>query len=170
MPGREELGERLGAVLEAIYAAFAEGWSDPDGTETRRRNLATEGIWLGRLAADLMPDEPEALGLLALMLFAEARRAARRNGAGDYVPLAEQDVSRWDSALIDEAEALLTRASRIRRHRPLPARGRRAVRACLAKMLRPHRLGGDQATLRRAVGDIRLAGGDDQPGDCDCRD
>ncbi|TIT15448.1 MAG: RNA polymerase subunit sigma-70, partial [Mesorhizobium sp.] len=72
----------LDAVLEAIYAAFAEGWSDPAGTETQRRNLATEGIWLGRLVASLMPDEPEALGLLALMLFAEARRAARRSASG----------------------------------------------------------------------------------------
>lgn len=111
VPEREELCERLGAVLEAIYAAFAEGWTDPAGTETRRRNLATEGIWLGRLAAELMPDEPEALGLLALMLFAEARRAARRNKAGDYVPLAEQDTALWDCALINEAEALLSRAS-----------------------------------------------------------
>ncbi|MER8881785.1 RNA polymerase sigma factor [Mesorhizobium sp. M0074] len=111
VPERAELGERLGTVLEAIYAAFAEGWSDPAGTETRRRNLATEGIWLGRLIASLMPDEPEALGLLALMLFAEARRAARRNAAGDYVPLAEQDLALWDDTLIDEAEALLGRAA-----------------------------------------------------------
>jgi RNA polymerase sigma-70 factor (ECF subfamily) len=111
VPERAELGERLDAVLEAIYAAFAEGWSDPAGTETRRRNLATEGIWLGRLVASLMPDEPEALGLLALMLFAEARRAARRNAAGDYVPLAEQELALWDGALIDEAETLLRRAA-----------------------------------------------------------
>ncbi|MER8487211.1 RNA polymerase sigma factor [Mesorhizobium australicum] len=111
VPERAELGERLGAVLEAIYAAFAEGWSDPAGTETRRRNLATEGIWLGRLVASLLPDEPEALGLLALMLFAEARRAARRDPAGEYVPLAEQDHALWDHALVDEAEALLGRAA-----------------------------------------------------------
>ncbi|MER8845843.1 RNA polymerase sigma factor [Mesorhizobium australicum] len=111
VPERAELGERLGAVLEAIYAAFAEGWSDPAGTETRRRNLATEGIWLGRLVASLLPDEPEALGLLALMLFAEARRAARRAPAGEYVPLAEQDHALWDHALVDEAEALLGRAA-----------------------------------------------------------
>lgn len=110
VPERAELGERLAAVLEAIYAAFAEGWSDPAGTETRRRNLATEGIWLGRLAASLMPDEPEALGLLSLMLFAEARRVARRDAAGDYVPLADQDTTAWDRALIGEAEALLSRA------------------------------------------------------------
>lgn len=111
VPEQAELGERLDAVLEAIYATFAEGWSDPTGTETRRRNLATEGIWLGRLVASLMPDEPEALGLLALMLFADARRAARRSREGEYVPLAEQDVALWDDALIDEAEALLGNAA-----------------------------------------------------------
>ncbi|PBC22117.1 RNA polymerase sigma factor [Mesorhizobium sp. WSM4307] len=111
VPERAELGERLGAVLEAIYAAFAEGWSDPAGTETQRRNLATEGIWLGRLVATLMPQEPEALGLLALMLFAEARRAARRSAEGDFVPLAEQDCDLWDRALIDEAEMLLSHAA-----------------------------------------------------------
>ncbi|PWJ90509.1 RNA polymerase sigma-70 factor (ECF subfamily) [Mesorhizobium loti] len=111
VPERAELGERLDAVLEAIYAAFAEGWSEPAGTETQRRNLATEGIWLGRLVASLLPEEPEALGLLSLMLFAEARRAARRDTAGDYVPLAEQDYTLWDRALVDEAEALLSRAA-----------------------------------------------------------
>ncbi|TIR96589.1 MAG: RNA polymerase subunit sigma-70, partial [Mesorhizobium sp.] len=111
VPERAELGERLDAVLEAIYATFAEGWSDPAGTETRRRNLATEGIWLGRLVASLIPDEPETLGLLALMLFADARRTARRSPDGDFVPLAEQDVALWDDKLIDEAEALLRRAA-----------------------------------------------------------
>jgi RNA polymerase sigma-70 factor (ECF subfamily) len=100
-------------VLAAIYAAFAEGWSDPAGTETRRRNLAEEGIWLGRLVASLLPDEPESLGLLALMLHAEARRCARRSGHGAYVPLAEQDPCAWDMKLIDEAEALLRRAGRM---------------------------------------------------------
>jgi RNA polymerase sigma-70 factor, ECF subfamily len=110
VPERAELRERLDAVLEAIYAAFAEGWSDPAGTEVRRRNLAEEGIWLGRLVASLLPDEPEALGLLALMLHAEARRGARRSEAGDYVPLGEQDPARWDAAMIAEAEALLFRA------------------------------------------------------------
>jgi RNA polymerase sigma-70 factor (ECF subfamily) len=111
VPERAELAGRLDAVLAAIYAAFTEGWSDPAGTEARRRNLAEEGIWLGRLVVSLLPDEPEALGLLALMLFAEARRGARRNAAGDYVPLAEQDTAAWDAVLIDEAEAALRRAS-----------------------------------------------------------
>ena len=111
VPDRADLGERLDAVLETIYAAFAEGWSDPAGTEVRRRNLAEEGIWLGRLVASLLPQEPEALGLLALMLYAEARRAARRGPQGEYVPLAEQDSALWDARLIEEAEALLFRAS-----------------------------------------------------------
>jgi RNA polymerase sigma-70 factor (ECF subfamily) len=110
VPERADLKERLDTVLEAIYAAFAEGWSDPAGTEARRRDLAEEAIWLGRLAASLLPDEPEALGLLALMLHAEARRLTRRDGGGNYVPLADQDPGQWDPALIDEAEALLVRA------------------------------------------------------------
>jgi RNA polymerase sigma-70 factor (ECF subfamily) len=113
VPERSDLRERLGAVLEAIYTAFAEGWSDPAGTEARRRDLGEEAIWLGRLVVSLMPDEPEALGLLALMLHAEARRGARRTAAGDYVPLAEQDPALWDTELIAEAETLLLAASRM---------------------------------------------------------
>jgi len=111
LPERAELRERLDAVLDAIYAAFTEGWSDPAGTEARRRNLAEEGIWLGRLVVMLLPNEPEALGLLALMLHAEARRGARRNAYGEYVPLAEQDTALWDISLIDEAKVLLSRAN-----------------------------------------------------------
>jgi RNA polymerase sigma-70 factor (ECF subfamily) len=111
MPEPEDLRERIEAVLEAIYAAFSEGWSDPAGTETRRRQLGEEALWLGRLVVSLLPDEPEALGLLALMLHAEARRTARRSGEGEYVPLAAQDPAAWDARLIDEAEALLRRAS-----------------------------------------------------------
>ncbi len=114
-PDREELAERLDAVLAAIYAAFSEGWSDPEGTETRRRSLAGEGIWLGRLVVSLLPDEPEALGLLSLMLHAEARRCARRDGQGRYVPLAEQDPALWDKVLADTAENLLFRAGAMRR-------------------------------------------------------
>jgi RNA polymerase sigma-70 factor (ECF subfamily) len=110
VPERADLRERLDAVLEAIYAAFAEGWSDPTGTEVRRRNLAEEAIWLGRLVASLLPDEPEALGLLALMLHAEARRNARRGASGEYIPLTDQDTALWDGSMIEEAEALLFRA------------------------------------------------------------
>ena len=111
VPEHKELGERLAAVLEAIYAAYAEGWVDAAGTDMRRRNLAEEAIWLGTLVATLLPQEPEALGLLSLMLHAHARRDARRDAQGRYVPLAEQDPARWDVAMIDRAEALLARAA-----------------------------------------------------------
>ena len=110
LPERSDLPQRLDAVLEAIYATFTEGWSDPAGTEARRRNLAEEGIWLGRLVASLLPEEPEALGLLALMLHADARRPARRDAQGDYVPLAQQDTALWHADLIAEAETLLRAA------------------------------------------------------------
>lgn len=110
IPEREELPARLDAVLDAIYTAFAEGWTDPGGTDIARRDLTGESMFLARLVADLLPEEPEALGLLALMLHAEARRRARRNGDGEYVPLAEQDPALWDARMIVEAEALLRRA------------------------------------------------------------
>src|SRR6266702_7185849 len=113
IPDRDELPGRLGAVLDAIYAAFAEGWADPGGTDVARRDLPEEALFLGRLVAELLPEEPEALGLLALMLHAEARRRARRNVQGEYVPLAEQDPALWDSQMIDVAEGLLLRASAI---------------------------------------------------------
>src|SRR6185312_6485042 len=110
VPEATELNDRLEAVLDAIYAAFAAGWSDPAGTEVRRRDLAVEAIWLGRLVVTLLPDAPEALGLLALILYAEARRHARRGEDGAYVPLAEQNPAEWDHAMIGEAETLLRRA------------------------------------------------------------
>jgi RNA polymerase sigma-70 factor, ECF subfamily len=116
LPEQDDLAPRLDAVLEAVYATFAEGWADP-AAHARRGNLVDEGIWLGRLVATLLPDEAEVLGLLALMLHAQARRAARRDAHGGYVPLDAQDPSRWDTGLIDEAEALLSRASRLGRQR-----------------------------------------------------
>jgi predicted RNA polymerase sigma factor len=110
IPGRSELRDRLDTVLDAIYAAFAEGWIDAAGTDVARRDLAEEAIYLGHLVTELLPNEPEGLGLLALMLHAEARRRARRTSDGDYVPLAQQDPSRWDAYMIAEAESLLHRA------------------------------------------------------------
>jgi RNA polymerase sigma-70 factor, ECF subfamily len=115
IPEREELRSRLDTVLDAIYAAFAEGWSDAAGADSVRRDLAQEAIFLCRVVTELLPGEPEALGLLALMLHAEARGRARRNAQGEYVPLAEQDVARWDSRMIREAEELLLRASALGR-------------------------------------------------------
>jgi RNA polymerase sigma-70 factor, ECF subfamily len=109
VPEKEELPARLDAVLEAIYAAYAKGWGEfyEGGTPP----LADEAIWLGRLIVSLMPDEPEAKGMLALMLYAEARRAARRDASGAYVPLEEQDVTLWDDTQIDLAEQLLNEAN-----------------------------------------------------------
>jgi RNA polymerase sigma-70 factor (ECF subfamily) len=111
IPEREELPGRLDTVLDAIYAAFAEGWSDPSGTDIVRRDLIGEALFLVRLTAELLPQEAEALGLVALMLHAEARRGARRNGKGDYIPLAEQDPAQWDWQMIEEAELRLRAAS-----------------------------------------------------------
>ena len=101
----------LDAVLDAIYAAFAEGWTDPAGTDAARRDLAEEALFLARLAAELLPDEAEALGLLALVLYAESRRArAARCVAAISCRSTQQDPLAWDVAMIDEAEALLRRA------------------------------------------------------------
>jgi RNA polymerase sigma-70 factor (ECF subfamily) len=113
VPERSQLAERLEPVLDAIYAVYSEGWADPAGSEARRRNLAEEGIWLARLLTTLLPEEPEALALLALMLYAQSRRAARRDERGEYVPLTDQDPAAWDASAIDEAEQLLLRASRV---------------------------------------------------------
>lgn len=115
VPAREELPGRLDAVLDAVYAAFAEGWSDASGTDVARRDLTGEALFLARLAAKLLPCEGEALGLLALMLHAEARRPARRDSAGEYVPFAEQDPGLWDWRMIAEAEALLRAAGALGR-------------------------------------------------------
>jgi RNA polymerase sigma-70 factor (ECF subfamily) len=136
IPEREELPERLDTVLAAIYAGFAEGWTDPSGTDSIRRDLTDEAIFLARLVVELMPQEAEALGLLALMLYAEARRGARRNAAGEYVPLAEQDPTLWNAKLIDEAESLLLRASK------LEAIGRYQLEAALQSAHTCRRLAG----------------------------
>ncbi len=109
VPERAELPGRTGDVLDAIYAAFSEGWTDPGGTDVARRDLTGEALFLARLVTELLPEEPEALGLLALMLHAEARRGARRNGDGEYVPFTEQDPASWDGRMILEAESLLRR-------------------------------------------------------------
>ena len=108
IPERVDLPDRLDAVLEAIYAAYTKGWAEIDGTGAP---LADEAIWLGRLVVSLLPDEPEAKGMLALMLYTEARRRARRDSTGFYVPLEQQDIALWDDWQIDLAEALLNEAN-----------------------------------------------------------
>lgn len=103
--------ERIGAVLQAIYAAFGAGWNDPLGADPERSGLAEEAIWLGRVLAAHLPEEPEALGLLALMLHLDARRPARRDEEGRFIPLDAQDVMLWRRDMIAEAERLLHAAS-----------------------------------------------------------
>jgi predicted RNA polymerase sigma factor len=111
IPEREELATRLDTVLDAVYAAYSEGWSDPSGTDAAQRALTDEAIYLSRLLTELLPTEAEALGLLALILHADARRRARRNQIGEYVPLANQDQSLWNWQMIEEAERLIRNAS-----------------------------------------------------------
>jgi RNA polymerase sigma-70 factor (ECF subfamily) len=112
VPERRELPERLDAVLEAIYAAFGIGWDDMAGADAYGRGLAEEAIWLARVLLQLTPNEAEVQGLLALMLHCDARRAARRDREGRYVPLDEQDPKLWSLPLIEEAERHLEEASR----------------------------------------------------------
>jgi predicted RNA polymerase sigma factor len=111
VPEVDAVSERVDAVLDAIYAAYGSGWDDVAGADPRTRGLAQEAIDLGRLLVQLMPSQPEPLGLLSLMLHCEARRGARRAKSGAYVPLSSQDVSLWSVMLIDEAEACLARAA-----------------------------------------------------------
>jgi RNA polymerase sigma factor (sigma-70 family) len=115
IPDQRELSTRLEAVLEAIYAAFGIGWDDMAGIDQRGRDLAEEAIWLARVLLQLIPDEPEVRGLLALMLYCESRRAARRGPDRDYIPLSEQDTKRWSKPLIAEAEQHLAMAFQSRR-------------------------------------------------------
>ena len=129
IPEREDLPERLGVALEAIYAAFSHGWAEAFSDDPRGRNLAEEAIWLGRVVVSLIPDEPEAMGLLALMLYAHARREARRDALGRYVPLSEQAVERWDQAAIEEAEGLLKAAGALGRRRGASSSRRRSSRS-----------------------------------------
>lgn len=110
VPDRRELADRLDAVLDSVYACYSEGWAEAAGTDMARRELAGEAIFLGRLLVELLPGEPETWGLLALMLYAEARRPARRRATGEFVPFSQQDRSMWDQAMINEADAALHRA------------------------------------------------------------
>lgn len=111
IPELSELPDRLDAVLDAIYVAYTDGWGNPQDATMERQGLTAEAIRLARLVADLAPREPEPLGLLALLLYVDARRTAHRPATGGYIPLTEQDPAAWDDSLIDEAERLLDRAA-----------------------------------------------------------
>lgn len=111
------LPKEAASQMHGAYMAYTEAMKKAGAyvgnSGLRPTSDATTVIWLGRLVVSLLPQEPEALGLLSLMLHAEARREARRDEQGEFIPLDRQDPARWDAALIDEAEALLLRASRM---------------------------------------------------------
>ena len=112
LPHTDDIPERLHDELNAIYAAYGTSWDAVDGAATGTPHLAEEAIFLARLVVALLPHEPEPQGLLALMLYCESRRSARRSEDGRFVPLGQQDTKRWSRRMIIEAEALLTTASR----------------------------------------------------------
>jgi RNA polymerase sigma-70 factor (ECF subfamily) len=126
VPDQADLSARLGTVLAVVYLIFNEGYAASAGAALTRDDLAAEAVRLGRVLAELLPDEPEVLGLLALMLLAESRRPARvANGA--LVLLADQDRTRWERALIAEGQALVRAC--LRRHQPGPYQIQAAINA-----------------------------------------
>jgi RNA polymerase sigma-70 factor (ECF subfamily) len=127
VPAEADLPARLSGVLAVVYLIFNEGYTASSGEALARADLCAEAIRLGRLLARLMPDEPEVLGLLALMLLTESRRAARTSADGALVLLADQDRSRWDRALIAEGQALVRQC--LRRGQPGPYQIQAAIGA-----------------------------------------
>ncbi len=118
IPERQVLTERLAGVLSAIYAAYGLGWDGLDGEGDSRTGLTDEAIWLGRALMTILPEEPEVIGLLSLMLYCEARRHARRDVDGAYIPLEEQDTGLWNEIMMAEADALLRKAGTFDRFGP----------------------------------------------------
>ena len=127
VPADADLPDRLGSVLTVVYLIYNEGYAASTGDELLRTELALEALRLARLLVDLMPDEPEAVGLLALLLLSESRRPARTTSDGSIVLLSEQDRSLWDTRLIEEGQ-LLVRAC-LRRNRPGPFQIQAAIAA-----------------------------------------
>jgi len=118
VPGREDLPARLEPALAVVYLVFNEGYLAASGDALVRHDLCAEAIRLARMLAALLPEEPEVLGLLALVLLHDARREARRGRDGEFVPLEEQDRARWDRSEIDEGTRILDRAVAMRRRGP----------------------------------------------------
>ncbi len=118
IPDRHILPERLAGVLSAIYAAYGLGWDGLDGEQDSRIGLTGEAIWLGRALMTILPEEPEVMGLLSLMLYCESRRQARRDADGVYRPLEEQDTRLWNEITMAEADTLLRKAGALDRFGP----------------------------------------------------
>ena len=118
IPERQILTDRLAGVLSAIYAAYGLGWDGLDGEEDNRTGLTGEAIWLGRALMTMLPEQPEVIGLLSLMLYCEARRRARRDADGTYIPLEEQDTGLWNEIMLAEADTLLRKAGTLDRFGP----------------------------------------------------
>jgi predicted RNA polymerase sigma factor len=116
IPKPEDFPGRLEAVLESIYAAYGVAWENVVGQDAFAHSLADEAIWLARILVEQMPNEPEPRGLLALMLYCESRKKARRGINGSFIPLYNQDTSLWSRPLIDEAENELEAASKFEKH------------------------------------------------------
>jgi RNA polymerase sigma-70 factor (ECF subfamily) len=127
IPRAAELPDRLHGVLTAIYLIYTEGHTATSGQSLTRTDLSTEAVRLGRTLIELMPDEPEAIGLVALMLLTESRRPARSNNCGTMVRLADQDRSRWDPTLITEGHELVRAC--LRSNQPGPFQIQAAIAA-----------------------------------------
>ena len=141
IPDRRALPARLDAVLDAIYAAYGTGWDDVAGSDPRRGGLAQEAVWLVRTLLQLLPDEPEARGLLALMLYCEARRPARRAATATTCRCRSRMLRLWSAPMLEEAERELTAAAAAAASRAIPARSRAAVGARRRRAARPDGLG-----------------------------
>ena len=153
LPTADVMPERIGDVLNAVYAAYGTSWDTVAGANTGARDLAEESLFLARLLVELLPSEPEPRGLLALILYCESRRDARRDADGTFVPLNQQNTSLWSRDLIIEAEGHLTSASRagkfgrfqceaaiqsVHAHRPLTGRTNHEALATLYRLLATH--------------------------------
>jgi predicted RNA polymerase sigma factor len=140
IPDPGEAPARIGAVLSAIYAAYGTAWEDVTGADGKLRDLASEAIWLARLLRQLLPDDPEVMGLLSLMLHCQARSAARRSAEGAFVSLDAQDMALWSRSMIAEAETHLRSAAR------KAAPGRFQTEAAIQSLHAQQRMTGERFT------------------------